>query len=398
MQNRDPHAACIYLDNNATTRLDSRVLEAMLPFLGGRPGNPSSPHSLGQNAQELVRIARTQVSRLLGAARDEEIVFTSGGTESNNTALLSAIETQTDRNEIVVSAVEHASILALCSRLEKTGRARVVRVGVDSEGRLDQAEFAAALSQRTAIASVQWANNETGVIQPVGALARLAHQAGALFHCDAVQAAGKCAIGVYATEIDMLSVSAHKLHGPQGVGALYLRKGTPFHSLLCGGRQERARRAGTENVAGIAGFGAAAELAMESLGDSVALIAARRDRLESAVAGAIPAARVLGSRAERLPNTSLIAFAEVEGDDLVTLLDREGIAVSSGAACAAGTMEPSHVVKAMYVPFRYLRGAVRFSLSRETTEAEVVRVAEILPALLDELGQPSQLEAAGYGD
>lgn len=398
MQNRSSHDAWIYLDNNASTRLDSRVLEAMLPFLSGRPGNPSSSHSPGQNAREAVRIARTQVSCLLGAACDEEIVFTSGGTESNNTALLSAIETQTDRNEIVVSTIEHASILAICSRLEKAGRARVIRVGVDSEGRLNQAEFAAALSHRTAIASVQWANNETGVIQPVGALARLAHQAGALFHCDAVQGAGKYAINVSATEIDMLSISAHKLHGPQGVGALYLRKGTPFHALLCGGRQQRARRAGTENVAGIAGFGAAAKLAEESLKNSVAPIAALRDRLESEIAAAIPAVHILGSRAERLPNTSLIAFADMEGDDLVTLLDREGIAVSSGSACATGTMEPSHVVKAMRVPFAYLRGAVRFSLSRETTAAEIACVTEILPALLGELVQPTQWGVAGYVD
>jgi cysteine desulfurase len=386
-----------YLDNNATSPIDPEALATVVSVLQNGCGNASSPHSDGRRAAELILQARGQVARLFGAAHDSEIVFTSGGTESNNSALHSALAMQSGRNEIVVSAIEHASVLATCAALEQSGRAVVRRIPVDSEGRIDEAAFRAALNERTAIASVQWANNETGVLQPVDELSRIAHKAGALFHSDAVQTAGRIVLDVQSTAIDFLSVSAHKLHGPQGVGALYVRKGTPFAPLIRGGRQERGRRAGSENVAGIAGFGKAAELAIDRMPIASQCMRALRDRLENRVLEIVPTARVLSSGSPRLVNTSCIAFAEVEGDDLVTLLDRRGVSASSGAACSSGAMEPSHVVRAMKVPFSHIRGAVRFSLSRMSSVADVDRACAALASSLDELGACAHSREAVYG-
>ena len=379
-----------YLDNNATSPTAPEVVAAIVSVLEGECGNPSSQHGPGRRAAEQLMKARVQVSCLLGAAQDAEIVFTSGGTEANNTAIHSSLATQTGRNEIVISSLEHASVLATCAALEARGAAVVHRIPVDDDGRIQIDAYRAALNEHTALASVQWANNETGVLQPIAELSALAHAAGALFHSDAVQAAGRMHFSVQESHIDFLSVSAHKLHGPQGVGALYIHRKTPFAAHIRGGRQERTRRAGSENVAGIVGFGKAAALAIEHRSSAQAWTRALRDELERRILELSPTARVLSRNADRLENTSCIAFSGLEGEDLVTLLDKSGVAVSSGSACASGGMEPSHVVRAMRVPFSHLRGAVRFSLSRYTTIAEIDHAIAALGAVLEMLKEPTE--------
>jgi cysteine desulfurase len=375
----------VYLDNNATTRVDGRVVDAMLPYFREHFANPSSMHGLGSEAAAAVRVARNQVGFLLAAERDSEIVFTSGGSESNNTAICSALETQAGRDEIVTSSVEHPSVLALCAHLEKTGRAKVHRIPVDTQGNLNTEAYRNALGSRTAIATVQWANNETGVIYPVETLASMAHQVGALFHTDAVQAVGRIATKLETTEIDMLSVSAHKLHGPKGIGALYVRHGVRLAPLIYGGRQERARRAGTENLPAIVGFGMAAELAQKALASDMPRISALRDRLQREILRRVPGSILIGADRNRLPNTLNIAFEEVEADSILAMLDRASIAVSAGSACSAGSMEPSHVLRAMKVPFSHLRGSVRISFSRENSDRDVDRVLNVLPLAVKEL-------------
>jgi len=317
-----PSAPWVYLDNNATTQGDSRVVNAMLPFFREHFANPSSAHALGTASKEAVTSARRQVQSLLGAESENEIIFTSGGTESNNTAILSALEVQTGRNEIVTSVVEHPSVLAVCGHLERMGQAVVRRIPVDESGRLDRDAYRSALSENTALVSMQWANNETGTLFPVGELAEEAHEAGALFHSDAVQAAGKVAIRAQSTQIDMLSISAHKMHGPKGVGALYLRSGTRLHPLLRGGKQERGRRAGTENTPAIVGFGLAADLANQSLRHEMPRIAALRDHMEDEILRRVPGSMSIGNWNNRLPNTLNIAFENIEADSLLTVLDR----------------------------------------------------------------------------
>jgi cysteine desulfurase len=386
----------VYLDNNATTRPDPRVLEAMFLYLSERFANPSSVHSKGYEAAAAITAARQQVQVLLNAERERNIIFTSGGSESNNAAILSALETQSDRNEIVTSTVEHPSVLALCAHLERIGRAKIHRISVDGDGILDMESYQRALNNRTAVVSIQWANNETGVIQPIQLLASLAHQSGALFHSDAVQATGRVAIDVRATEIDMLSVSAHKLHGPKGVGALYIRKGLRLEPMIRGGHQEYGRRAGTENVAGIVGFGMAAEICCLSLALDMPHIAAMRDRLEHELLRNLASAVVVGHREKRLPNTLCIAFANMESDAILTLLDHNRVAASSGSACAAGSMEPSHVLRAMRIPFSYLRGAIRFSFSRENTMDDVDYVVSILPGIVNQLRASCILEEVAH--
>jgi cysteine desulfurase len=331
---------------------------------------------------------------LIGAAFEKEIVFTSGGSESNNAAFLSALETQSGRDEIVISTVEHPSVLAVSAHLEKLGRAKVHRIPVDLDGNLNIEAYRSALSSKTALVSIQWANNETGVVFPVDTLAAMAHHVGALFHSDAVQVAGKIAIDVQSTDIDMLSLSAHKIHGPKGVGVLYVRNGVRLAPLVHGGRQERGRRAGTENSASIVGFGEAAELAAQALSTEMPRIAGMRDRLECETLGLVPGSIIVGNRGNRLPNTLNIAFEDAEADSILLLLERASIAASSGSACTAGSMEPSHVLRAMKVPFSHLRGAVRFSFSRENTEGDVDRVLDVLPHIADELqARSAPLEA-----
>ncbi len=366
----------IYLDNNATTRADPSVVAAMLPFFSEQFGNASSAHAFGSEVATAVKQARRSLQALLGGAFDHEIIFTSGGTESNNTAILSALATQEGRDEVVTTAVEHPAILALVEQLAGSG-VRTHVIAVDSRGRLDIEAYRRALGPRTAIASVMWANNETGTIFPVDLLAKMAHASGALFHTDAVQAVGKLPIDIKSSEIDMLSLSGHKLHGPKGVGALYLRKGTKFRPLIWGGPQERRRRGGTENVPGIVGLGKAAELAATHLEEERGRVAALRDHLEQGILQ-IGQCMVLGDGRNRLPNTANIAFSHLEGEAIVHHLNRAGVAASLGSACSSGSMEPSHVLRAMNVPAESLRGAVRFSLSRENTAEEIDRTLRVL--------------------
>ncbi|MGY8683654.1 cysteine desulfurase NifS [Bradyrhizobium sp. UFLA05-153] len=373
----------IYLDNNATTRTDPSVVAAMLPFFSERFGNASSTHAVGREVAESIREARRCVQALIGAALDHEVVFTSGGTESDNTAILSALAVQERRDELVTTSVEHPAVLSLVDELGRRGNKCHV-IPVDRSGRLDIDAYRRALSARTAIVSVMWANNETGTIFPVELLAKMARSVGALFHTDAVQAVGRIPIDVKTTEIDMLSLSGHKLHGPKGVGALYVRKDTKFRRLIFGGPQERRRRSGTENVPGIIGLGKAAELAALELEREGGKIAALRDRLEHGVLKFGNCA-VLGDNESRLPNTSNIAFEHLEGEAIIHHLNSAGVAVSLGSACASGSMEPSHVLRAMNVPSASLRGAIRFSLSRETTSEEIDHVLFVLRNIVAKL-------------
>jgi len=373
----------VYLDNNATTSVDPDVLAAMLPFFTDQFGNASSAHAFGTMVSPAVGEARRAVRDLLGAALDQEIIFTSGGTEADNAAILSALDNADGRDEVVVSTVEHPALLTLCAHLESSRGVAVKRIPVDAKGRLDMDAYRAALGSRTAIVSIMWANNETGTVFPVIELAALAHEAGALFHTDAVQAAGKLPINLNATPIDMLSLSAHKLHGPKGVGALYVRKGIPFHPLIRGGQQERGRRGGTENVPGIVGLGRAAHLASLHMDDDLNRIGELRDRLERGIAQAVPDCAVTGDPCRRLSNTSNIAFNRAEAEPILMQLDRVGIAVSSGSACTSGSMEPSHVLRAMGVPFTAAHGAIRFSFSRNNVSSDVDRVLDVLPGIVE---------------
>ncbi|MBI5311544.1 MAG: cysteine desulfurase NifS [Methylocystis sp.] len=380
----------VYLDNNATTRTDPEVVAKMLPFFSEEFGNASSSHGFGVEVSGAVREARRSVQALLGAAHDHEIVFTSGGTESDNAAILAGLEAREGRDEIVTTAVEHPAILSLVEHLQKIRGVSVHLIGVDARGRIDLDAFRAALGPKTAIVSAMWANNETGTLFPVEELARLAHEAGALFHTDAVQAVGKIPIDLKSTQIDFLSLSGHKLHGPKGIGALYVRKGTKFAPFLRGGHQERARRGGTENTPGIVGLGAAAELARLRLQEDAVHIAALRDRLECGVTQRIGQCQVSGDVDNRLVNTSNIAFSAIEGEAVLTHLDRAGIAASTGSACTAGSTEPSHVLRAMNVPEEALHGAIRFSLSRENTIEEIDDVLETLPGIVAKLREIAQ--------
>lgn len=373
----------VYLDNNATTRTDPLVVQAMLPFFTEQFGNASSAHGFGRQVAGAMMQARRSVQALLGATHEDEIVFTSGATESNNAAILSALATQEGRDEIVTTSVEHQAILALVEQVAKSG-AKVHLIAVDSRGRLDLEAFRSALGPRTAIASVMWANNETGTIFPVERLGRWARASGTLFHTDAVQAVGRVPMDLKASGIDMLSLSGHKLHGPKGIGALYLRKGTTFKPLIWGGAQECRRRGGTENIPGIVGLGKAAELAVERLDRVRVRTASLRDRLEQSILqnGRCTA---LGDLCNRLPNTTSIAFEHLEGEAIVHHLNRAGIAASLGSACSSGAMEPSHVLRAMHVPTSSLSGAVRFSLSHETTAEEINQVVRTLSDILARL-------------
>lgn len=379
----------VYLDNNATTRVDPAAVAAMLPFFTEQFGNASSMHAFGSEVGGAVLKGRRQLQALLGAQFDHEIVFTGGGTESDNTAILSALETQGARNEIVTSAVEHPAVLALCAWLEKSRGIKVHYIGVDARGRLDVEAYRKALSPRTAIASIMWANNETGTIFPVEMLAELAHEAGALFHTDAVQAVGKVPMNLKETAIDMLSLSGHKLHAPKGIGALYVRRGVRLRPLIRGGHQERGRRAGTENAPGIVALGVAAELAQQHINDENTRVRAMRDRLEQGLLQRIGNSFVAGDVENRLPNTANVAFEYIEGEAILLLMNKAGIAASSGSACTSGSLEPSHVLRAMKVPYTAAHGAIRFSFSRENTDEDVDHVLEVMPGIIARLREMS---------
>jgi len=374
----------IYMDNNATTACDPAVVEAMLPFFTEQFGNASSIHSFGAQVGKALKEARARVQTLLGAAHDSEIVFTSCGTESDSTAIFSAIKAQPDRRTIITTVVEHPAILTLCDQLEKEGYV-VHKLKVNKKGRVDLDEYKALLNDRVAIVSIMWANNETGTIFPVEEMAEMAHDKGIMFHTDAVQAVGKLPIDLKSTKIDMLSLSGHKLHAPKGIGVLYLRRNTRFRPLLRGGHQERGRRAGTENSASIVGLGVACELAMQHMDAENTTVKRLRDRLERGILAKVPNAFVNGDTLYRLPNTASIAFEYVEGEGILLMLNKQGIAASSGSACTSGSLEPSHVMRAMGIPYTAAHGTIRFSLSRYNTAAEIERVIAAVPAIIAQL-------------
>lgn len=374
----------IYLDNNATTRVDEAVVEAMLPFFTEQFGNPSSMHLYGNKVGHAIKKARQQVQALVGAAHDSEIIFTSCGTESDSTAILSALRAQPNRREIITTNVEHPAILTLCDALERDGYT-VHRLKVDMRGRISLAQYKSLLSDKVAIVSAMWANNETGTLFPVEKMAQMAFDAGVMFHTDAVQAVGKVPIDLKKTPIDMLSLSGHKLHAPKGIGVLYLRRGTRFRPLLRGGHQERGRRAGTENAPAIVALGKAAELALVHLDDEQTRVRALRDRLEDALLDAIPHCFATGDPDNRLPNTSNIAFEFIEGEAILMLLNKQGIAASSGSACTSGSLEPSHVMRAMDIPYTAAHGSIRFSLSRDNTLEEIDSVIAAVPPIIAKL-------------
>lgn len=374
----------IYLDNNATTMVDPEVVEAMLPYFTEQFGNPSSLHSFGNKVGFALKTARKQIQNLLGAEFESEIVFTSCGSESDSTAILSALKAQPERTEIITTTVEHPAILNLCEYLATEGYT-VHFLEVDGKGRLDLDEYAKLLSDNVAIVSVMWANNETGTIFPVEKMAEMADEAGVMFHTDAVQAVGKIPMCLEDSDIHMLSLSGHKLHAPKGVGVLYLKRGTRFRPLLRGGHQERGRRAGTENTASIVGLGMAAEQALKHMEYENTVVAQMRDRLQEGILAAVPNAFVTGDPENRLPNTLNIAFEYIEGEAILLLLNKAGIAASSGSACTSGSLEPSHVMRAMGIPYTAAHGTVRFSLSRYNTMEEIERVIEAVPPIVAQL-------------
>jgi len=373
----------IYLDNNATTRVLPEVVEAMMPFLTERYGNPSSIHRFGSEVGQKVAAAREQVAALIGAADPVEVIFTSCGTEGDNAAVRGMLEARPGKRHIVTTQVEHPAVLGLCQHLEKKGY-RVTWLGVDSDGALDLAELRAALDDDTALVSIMWANNETGVIFPIDKIAEIVRSKNIPLHVDAVQAAGKLPLKVKELPIDLLTISAHKFHAPKGIGALYVRRGLTFSPFMIGGHQERNRRAGTENVASIIGMGKAAEIALDQIGDEVR-VKELRDQFEALLLESCPGSRVNGAGQPRLPNTANISFRYLEGESILVLLDQQGICASTGSACTAGSSEPSHVLRAMKVPADWLQGAVRFSLSRFNTREEILYVNEKMPAIVQRL-------------
>lgn len=381
----------IYLDNNATTRVDPAVLEAMLPYLRDEYGNPSSIHAFGQAAQHAIEESRARVAALLGA-QPREVVFTSGGTEADNLAILGTLAAYPDKRHIITTAVEHSAVLNTCQRLERQGY-RVTYIGVDRLGHLDFDRLTSAIDDDTALLSVMHANNETGVIFPIERVAALAAERGVPLHVDAVQSAGKLPIDVRTMPVNLMSVAAHKLHGPKGVGALYIRRGSKLRSLATGGHQERDLRPGTENVAGIVGMGVACELARVHGPETWPRIAAMRDRLEAGILARIAYAHVNGDRHARTCNTTNIGFESVEGEAILIAMSEAGICASSGSACSSGSLEPSHVLKAMGIDRRIAHGAIRFSLSRFTTDDEIDRTLELLPAILSRLATLSTVAA-----
>lgn len=374
----------IYLDNNATTMVDPAVLEAMLPFFTEQFGNPSSMHQFGDKVGRAIKKARRQVQALLGAEHDSEIIFTSCGTESDSTAILSALKAQPNRKEIITTVVEHPAVLSLCEHLEKEGYT-IHYLKVDKKGRLNIKEYYRLLSDQVAIVSAMWANNESGALFPVEEMAEMARSAGVLFHTDAVQAVGKLPIDLKGSNIDMLSLSGHKLHAPKGIGVLYLRRGVRFRPLLRGGHQERGRRAGTENAASIVALGKACEMAAQSMDYEKTFVKAMRDRLERGILEQVSHCFVTGDPNNRLPNTCNIAFEYIEGEAILLLLNKMGIAASSGSACTSGSLEPSHVMRAMDIPFTAAHGSVRFSFSRYNTMEEVERVIAAVPPVVAQL-------------
>ena len=379
----------IYLDNNATTQCVPEVVAAMLPYFTEQYGNASSMHTFGGQNRRVIDAARHQVAQLIGAEYDDEVIFTACATESDNTAISSAVRGFKNKKHIITSAVEHPAVMEPFKQLESQGY-RVDYIGVDEKGRFNLDQLKQVIDEQTALVSVMWANSETGTIFPIAEIAQIAHEHGALFHTDAVQAVGKIPVNVKAVGVDMLSLSAHKFHGPKGVGALYVKRGTRFMPFMVGGHQEKHRRAGTENVPYIVGLGKAAELAAKRLADGTpAKIAALRDQLEQGIIATIEDVKINGDPEHRVPNTTNISFGYIEGESILMYLNDFGICASSGSACTSGSLEPSHVLRAMGVPFQFAHGSIRFSLSDQNTKADIEKVLHELPPIVKRLREIS---------
>jgi cysteine desulfurase len=375
----------IYLDNNATTQLDADVIEEMLPFLAKHYGNPSSGYTFAVTARKAINLARERLAALLGC-EPTEIVFTSGGTESNNGAINSALQLGGRGKHVITTAVEHSAVLRPCQDLEKRECA-VTFLGVDRHGNVDLGELEAAIRPETALVSIMWANNETGVVFPIDKIAEICHSKGVIFHTDAVQATGKIPMRLRDTAINFLSLSAHKFHGPKGVGALYVRRQTRFTPLIAGGGQENGRRGGTENVASIVGLGKAAELALKYLTEGRCDIRSMRDRFEKSMFERVSGVSVNGASAVRLSNTSSLSFEGIESSAALLLLDRHGVCCSAGSACRTGSQEASHVLRAMNPSTDGARRSLRFSFGRFNTDAQIDRAIEVVPTLINKLRQ-----------
>jgi cysteine desulfurase len=377
----------VYMDNNATTRVAPEVLEVMLPYFSDLYGNPSSMHTFGGQVETAISEAREKIANLIGASSDE-IIFTSCGTESDSTAIFSALQAYPEKRHIVTTRVEHPAVKNLCENIDNlTGhKHKVTALPVDREGMLDLQRYEESLTDDTAIVSVMWANNETGVVFPVAEMAAIAKSRGILFHTDAVQAVGKIPIDLSVTSsVDFLSISGHKLHASKGIGVLYVRRGTPYAPFLIGGHQEHGRRGGTENVASIVGLGKACELAGERMEDENTRVRALRDKLEKGLLESISHSMLNGHKTERIPNTTSVSFESIEGEAILLHLDRFSICASSGSACTSGSLEPSHVLRAMGVPFTAAHGSIRFSLSVYNNEDEVDYILEKLPPIIEHL-------------
>lgn len=384
----------IYVDNNATTAVAPEVFEEMKPYFTELYGNPSSMYRFGGELGKDIEIARNKVADLIGSTyrdkdnKSSEILFTSCGTESDNAAILSALQLNPEKRKIVISEVEHPAILSLCKDIQRKGYI-IELIPVDKKGKINLADVEKAVDANTAIVSVMWANNEIGNIYPVNEIAKIAHKNGALFHTDAVQAVGKVPINMDENEIDLLSLSGHKLHAPKGIGALYIRRGTRFRPFIIGGHQESSRRAGTENLAGIVALGKACELAKENIENENIVVKKLRNSLETKIAEQISDIRINGDFENRLPNTASISFEYIEGEAILMLLDQFNICASSGSACTTGSLEPSHVLRAMGLPYTAAHGTIRFSFSRYNTQADVDFIVEKLPPVIEKLREYS---------
>lgn len=377
----------VYLDNNATTRVADEALEAMLPYFTSLYGNPSSMHTFGGQIHRKIEAAREEVASLINA-EPEEIIFTSCGTESDNTAIMNGLEAVPAKRHIITTRVEHPAVLNFCRRMADRGY-KTTSLPVDKLGRLKLTDLETAITDDTAIVTIMYANNETGVIFPIEEIAEIVKSKGALFHTDAVQGVCKVPIDVKKTPIDMLSISGHKIHAPKGVGALYVRSGTRFSPYMIGGHQEKGRRAGTENVASVIGFGKACGLAQTFMSEENSRVRTLRDRLEAGLLNSCPDARINGDTENRLPNTTNMSFEYVEGEAILLRLNEDNICASSGSACTSGSLEPSHVLRAMGVPFTAIHGSIRFSLSRYTTDEDIDIVLKRMPVIIRELRELS---------